>query len=383
MTALPQSQPRSHSKTILLLIPLFFVLAIFGVLMIFVLRPQVQSLPSRAAVPPNPLAPNSATEVSLMPGSGERVYAFAASASETTLISLESRTTGFAFAAQVRDAEDDVVAQFDSRLQVAALALAPQEGEYKLALSSLDPDTIGTVKVSIGAAAAAQANAPAAILSRAAPPCQLTTNSDAAALVRSAPHSDFEVIGSLPTGAFATVLGLTDDGWYAVNYGERQGWLQANVAALVGQCGYMPRLLNPVIPQAAADQSVYLLEVDRDATGQLREALSQPYGDPSDLIWVRAINLYNQAPNNYRDYVLTLNCTGIGAEHLRWGSPYDPTLRCGESATLPFLYANNQHPITVVFAPDTPQSYVEYMLTVTSSTSNFAPTFMSTFDAVG
>ncbi|MCL4248287.1 MAG: hypothetical protein KJ065_09085 [Anaerolineae bacterium] len=80
---------------------------------------------------------------------------------------------------------------------------------------------------------------------------------------------------------------------------------------------------------------------------------------------------------------MTLNCTGIGAEHLRWGSPYEPVLRCGDSVELPFLYEISQQPLSIVFEPNSPQSYVEYMLTVTSNSASAAPMLIANRDAAG
>ncbi len=222
--------------------------------------------------------------------------------------------------------------------------------------------------VALGATAAARSSPPAAILSRAAPPCQLTSN-EAHALVRSAPSQEYTILGTLSPDRYLPVLGRTDDGWYAVNFAEHQGWLSAERASLVGDCVHLPRLLNPVIPAAPPDPDVYLIEIDRDSSGQMRDAISTPQGDSSDLVWVRAVNLDTKAPNNYREYTLTLNCTGAGVENLRWGAPLYPNLTCGDSVTLPFLNLLNQQPISVVIAPGSTQSYIEYMLTVTSSTA--------------
>jgi hypothetical protein len=372
MSAILQTPPQK-SNIFLFLIPVVLLLLMFGVLMALLLHPTTLPPPPTA---PNWLAENSATEVRLLPGRPSQIYAFNASPTESTLLSLEAGAPGFAFAAQVKDETGEVVAQFDSRVEVAALSLAPRVGSYQLMLSSLHSNSIGSVNVAIGAAAAAQSNPPAAILSKAAPPCQVTTASALSALVRSAPATDYEVLTTLASGSYLTVLGITDDGWYAVNLNERMSWMQRDVATLVGTCDVIPRLLNPIIPVAPSDPEVYMVEVDRDSTGQLRDAISLPQGDASDLVWVRAINLYNFAPNNYREFSVTVNCTGVGAEHLRWGSPFDPTLRCGETFNLPFLYEISQQPIAIVFAANSPQSYVEYNVTIVSNTAQPPPSLV-------
>ena len=382
MTAIPQPTEPSV-KTALSFISILFVVIVFIILILLVLRPVVNPPETSIPAAPNWIAPNSETQVSLISGTGERLYAFGSSATQPTLLSIHANDRGFNFAARVRDNTGATIATFESGLQVAAVALAPREGSYQLTLLPIEANTSGMVTVAIGAAAAAQANPPATILSKAAPPCQLTTNSTNAVIIRSAPSTQYEVLSSLSTGNFLPVLGRTDDGWYAVNYNERQTWMASEAVMLIGSCDTLPRLLNPTIPDAPIDPDVYLLEIDRDGSGLIRNELSTPQGDSSDIVWVRAINLYTQAPNNYREFTLTLNCTGVGAEHLRWGSPYAPTLRCGETARLPFLFNINQQPLAVVFEANSPQSYVEYMLNINSATGGVQPVAIDTEAAVG
>ncbi len=373
MTVLSQTPP-SKSNILLFLIPVVLLLLMFGLLMMLLLRPVFDTPPAEVML--TWLADNSSTEVRLLPGSTSPMYAFNASPAQSTLLALEAGSPGFTFAAQVTDEHGDLVAEFDSRLQVAALSLAPHNGSYQIKLSS-QHGSIGSVNVALGAAVSAQSNPPAAILSKAAPPCQITPSTQSSTLVRSAPHGDYEILTMLAPGSYLPVLGRTDDGWFAVNLNERLSWMSQDVAALVGTCDSLPRLLNPIIPSAPLDPEVYMVEVDRDGMGMLRDALSTPNGDSSDLIWVRAINLYNFAPNNYREFSITVNCTGVGAEYLRWGSPYQPTLRCGETFGLPFLYEISQQPIAIVFEANAPQSYVEFMINIVSSTASGQPSMPS------
>ncbi len=376
------SRAQSPNRLMVLVIPVLLALLAFVVFIgLLLLRPNVTT--PQTTPPLNWLPDDGEIPISLLPGVQSRTYAFHGRPSQPTLLTLQTTVPTFAFAAQIKDDKGDTVANFDQPLQVAALALAPSTGSFQLTVQATEKDSAGTVVVAIGAAAAARSSPPSAILNKAAPPCQLTTESGAAALVRGAPSRDYEVIGTLQPGAYLPVLGHTDDGWFAVNYGERQGWLTEDVSILAGQCEPIPHLLNPVIPTAPADPDIFLLEVDRDGSNQLHDVVSLPNGDASDLVWLRAINLYNQSPNNYRVFSVTLNCTGIGAEHLRWGSPYEPVLRCGDSVELPFLYEISQQPLSIVFEPNSPQSYVEYMLTVTSNSASAAPMLIANRDAAG
>lgn len=378
MAVFPQAR-HPKSNLLLFLIPL----TISSLLLILIVLLHPAAPPPQPTVMPVWLAPHSTTEVRLLPGAGSPVYAFGADAAQPTLLALRAAAPDYRFAAQVRDDAGMIIADFDSQLQVAAFSLAPRNGSYQLRLSSTTQQ-LGIVYIAVGAAAAAQSNPPAAILSKAAPTCQATPLGETAILVRSAPHTEYEVLTTLAPGGYLPILGRTDDGWYAVNLNERMSWIAGDTVTLVGTCTAIPTLLNPVIPTATADAEVYLLEVDRDGSRMLRDAISTPQGDRNDLIWVRAINLYNFPPNNYREFTLTVNCTGTGAGYLRWGSPYNPTLRCGESFRFPFLYEISQQPIAIVLDADAPQSYVEYMISATSSTSQAYPALLpAPLDAEG
>jgi hypothetical protein len=195
------------------------------------------------------------------------------------------------------------------------------------------------------------------------------TNPDEAApaanvLVRSAPAEQYAVLGMLPTGGALPVIGRTDNNWYSISFAERQGWVAGDVIALDGDCGALPVLRNPTIPNASADAPAVLLDVDRDASGMLDGDISAPGGDTNDLIWVRVINLDTRPPNNYREFALMLDCSGIGDGDVRWGDPANPTRRCGDSIILPFLSGQAQTPIAIVLPPGSRQSYVTYTLSV-------------------
>jgi hypothetical protein len=160
------------------------------------------------------------------------------------------------------------------------------------------------------------------------------------------------------------VIGRTDNDWYSISFAERQGWVAGDVIALDGDCDALPVLRNPTIPDAAADMPAVLIDVDRDASGTLDGEISAPGGDTNDTIWVRVINLDTRPPNNYREFTLTLACDGTGTEYVRWGEPANPSLRCGDSVTLPFLSGQAQTAIFVTLPTGSRQSYVTYRLNV-------------------
>lgn len=196
-----------------------------------------------------------------------------------------------------------------------------------------------------------------------APQCLVGSAVPGDLLVRSYPGAEFAELGTLV--AELTALGLTDDGWVTVNYGERRGWLRAENLRFSGVCAALPRVRNPLIPVAAPDAEVFALQVDRDGDGSFRNTISTPEGDALDILWVVIINLYTQPPNNLREFTLTLDCDGAQPDAVRWGWAYEtPTLTCGDALTLPFTLDNPQQPFSITYAPNSPQSYINYVLRV-------------------
>jgi hypothetical protein len=188
-------------------------------------------------------------------------------------------------------------------------------------------------------------------------------------LVRSAPSDTFAMLGTLAPATTLPALGRTDDGWFAVNFAERQGWMRADVAAPQGDCGGLPAILNPTIPAAPADVAAYAIEIDRDGEGSFREVISYPQGDTNDLVWISIINLHTQPPNNYREFTLTLNCEGSGLEAVRWGLAYSPNMTCGQSVVMPFINGSSQQPFSVNLPQGSRQSFVQFTLDVTPAGS--------------
>ena len=347
---------RAPTKIALLTIPITVLLGI-AVLTIALLM-NAHSAPSLPTPIPTVLPTNSETRVEMTPGSASHLYNF--SSASQTRIKFNSQTPGFAFAAQIRTAAGKTIATFDHLLDDVQMTLAPDN--YLIDVSASDPLKAGTVALDLGSAVIAPQTLDGTAYHVA--DCRVTNAVGVDALVRTAPAAKYAILGTLPVNGSLPVIGHTDNNWYTVNYAERQGWITGDVVALAGDCGSLPLVRNPAIPTAPADAQAYLLQVDRDASGTFREKISAPDGDTSDLIWVRIINLDTAPPNNYREFALTLDCTGTGVDAVRWGSAYTPDLTCGDSIVLPFLNGNAQQPIVVLLPPGSHQSYVEYTLSV-------------------
>jgi len=195
-------------------------------------------------------------------------------------------------------------------------------------------------------------------------PCNVTPASTVNVNVRSGPGTTFPVIGSLAVGSSLLVSGRSDNDWYTVTAGGQQGWVSGSVVTLNGLCDELalaaPTPLPTPLPIAPYDTGTFSLVADRDGGNQVSEVISYPDGDRADLIEVDVANLYFQPPDNYREFALSLQCTGTGAEFVRWGAPENPMLACGSSITLPFLYDYSAQTLAVTL-PQGP-GYVSYTL---------------------
>jgi uncharacterized protein YraI len=203
-------------------------------------------------------------------------------------------------------------------------------------------------------------SAPIPVVPTAVPAATCSVSAATNVNIRSGPGTNFAVIGALRAGASLPVSGRSDNGWYVVTSGEQQGWVSGAVVTASGLCHLMP-LVAPAtpLPSAPYDAATFALVTDRDGSNQFSEVISYPDGDGADLIQVSVTNLYFQPPDNYREFTLTLHCTGPGAEHVRWGAPENPVHVCGSAIRLPFLYDYSQQVLTVVLGQP---GYVQYTL---------------------
>jgi uncharacterized protein YraI len=121
-------------------------------------------------------------------------------------------------------------------------------------------------------------------------------------------------------------------------------------------------------PAAPGDPNQFVFGLDRDGGGQLSESVSYPAGDHSDLIQMSIANLAQRPPNNFRQFHLTLYCTGTGMDFVRWGLPSNPNLTCGSTISTPFLYDANRLDLAVTVPDGSPQTYVSYTLVAAAGT---------------
>lgn len=127
--------------------------------------------------------------------------------------------------------------------------------------------------------------------------------------------------------------------------------------------GSAPGYLDYVLVARAVapiDSETYLFTADRNSGGQFGESVSSPSGDSTDAILFAASNLIDAPPHNFREFELTLLCSGDGVEQVRWGSPTDARLGCGGTTVVPML-AGTEGQAILVTVPEG-RAFVNYTL---------------------
>lgn len=333
------------------------------------------------------LTPATPTQVDFSSTGTRQVYTFRAHPSLPTTLKLESDLPDVAFTAEIKDSRGNIVAVLDSDiLKTAALTVAPSSEVYSVAVSSRegrgrillslttnsDPLPRETADPSSAAQNMAQpvnyaVNAPTASL------CSVSTTQPAGIDVRGAPSPNAGALYTLPANTPARADLRADGGWYRVALNGMSGWVAANGVLLSGLCSSLPNISGtgntlavggPAIPGVTApyDIDVYYFAVDRDAGGQLVNAVSYPNGDSIDRVLLTANGLGDGTGVFSRSFMLSLQCAGTGVEFLRWGRPDSPTLTCNSSLMLPLSAYASAESLVITLPSAVGQSYVDYAL---------------------
>ncbi|MFN8561905.1 MAG: SH3 domain-containing protein [Anaerolineae bacterium] len=86
--------------------------------------------------------------------------------------------------------------------------------------------------------------------------CMVSSAGGVSINVRSGPGTGYGIVGNLPPGSSAPVLGrLADNSWYQVNVGGVVGWVSASVVTTSGNCGGVPPVAAPAPPPTNASTS--------------------------------------------------------------------------------------------------------------------------------
>jgi hypothetical protein len=115
------------------------------------------------------------------------------------------------------------------------------------------------------------------------------------------------------------------------------------------------------MPIAPTDEEQHVMTVDLNQGGVIQQTVSYPAGDTQDILAIYAHNLQETSPNNYRDYILMMQCNGDQTENLQWGIE-TALLGCGDSLPMSLSHAEAVRYLTVNISPHEGQSFIDYTL---------------------
>ncbi len=300
-------------------------------------------------------------------------YRFTSNLHSPTYLLISTLTPSITYTVEVRDGSGKVFATLSGgSLQSTALTIVPGDETYEVAVQSDQSTASGLLSVMISSSpppvpSTALSNPtpqamPAAAVAQAVPdlatPCQASSAVAGSVNVRSGPGLNYPVIGGLAMGQTLPVTGHDVGGWYPVQAGQQTGWVSGSVVTVSGACDGLPDAMLPV-----STSGPLRLDVDRDGWGMVSDALASTETDPRDLVLMTVSHLAAGTLDDYREFNLTLVCTGTGTEHIRWGAPERPSLSCGGSIVVPATAAFNQQWIAITLADRTAPSQVSYTLT--------------------
>lgn len=328
--------------------------------------------------PHTPQSPTTAAQMT--PGTDTRaqVYRFNANPTSAIMLSFVADSANVPFTAEVRAGSGAVVAVLGgSTLITASLTLPPGTDVYEVTVSAPANPKNGRVSLALNTPENTQQTAQyrtaafttVAYSQSPAAACSASTTNPSGIPLRPQPDARAAASYMLPPNTRVKADLRTSEGWYRLNLNGVLGWVLGDSVTLSGVCSGLP-LENPaaqavggaVIPGVVApfDVDSYYFEVDLDSGGRFSEAISYPNGDNTDRV---LMTVKNSAGGVYaRVYAVTLFCRGNGADSVRWGTPEDLTLGCGETREMRLNTDFNTQHFIITIPGASGQSYVDYVL---------------------
>ncbi|GAB4307302.1 MAG: hypothetical protein Kow00117_00460 [Phototrophicales bacterium] len=384
--------------------------------------PGTYTLTLRRAVPVISTALADSVTLNIPQGAPSQQYGVAANANAPTTLNIQSLTNGFGVTVRLTNPAGQVIAAISGGVTNIVLTMPPGDGTYELLISSADPAVGGDVQISLGEASTSSTSSSSSSTDSSSSSSSGQTSTGTTATdpnacvisasgvnIRTGPGTNYGAIGSLNGSLNATGQ---YSGWYTVDYAGQQGWVFSGVVTSSGPCAGLPQVSPPPPPApvvteeapvtgsptatpipgntggggtsptsppppppptepstqvAPIDSNQLNWTIDRDAGGQFSDAVSNPDGDTNDRIRLTVDGLFNQPPNNYRQFVVTLVCNGTNTGNLSWGTggPSSPTgLSCGDSITVTHTNESNQTYININMSGSS-AGYVTYTLIAT------------------
>lgn len=231
------------------------------------------------------------TAVNVAPGTPMQIFSFNAVPGAVLMAVLTTDMPGFSYAAQVRNAQGQVVAILTGdAAQGVTFTVPAGSGSYEVAVTSLTPGVGGVVTLSLGQTTDQASSPPliptastSTILTTATPDSGKTTaptdfctatGGNSGVNLRSGPGTTYNPVGQLLPGASLPVTGRSIDGvWYTVNYNQQTAWLFGGVVVFTGNCGSLPVIqasqVGIVTATSSQSGSVFNTATPTSQTGQI------------------------------------------------------------------------------------------------------------------
>lgn len=319
-----------------------------------------------------------------------RILQFQADPQHPLLLQFNTGSQTVAFSAELRTAQNVVIARLDNdTLQNAALTIPPNSGAYQVVIQPGPGGNAGQVTLSLtyppsaAATVAAAQPAPSALVSGA--PCRLVVSYAGGVNLRAQPSLEAAILDVLPFESQHLANARTAEGWYRVALNERTGWVIDDMVTLHGMCAALPvqhsisatptrlpALGGAVMLESAPyDAETHYFAIEQSSGSRFADSLSFPNGDSSDRILV-SMNDWEKSAGG-RAYAFVLTCTGSGTDDLRWGPPTLPTLGCGSTLNIPLISGGTSMDLQVTMPGGSEQRYVDYTVEVLPIALDDAP----------
>lgn len=317
-----------------------------------------------------------------------QIYSFRGNPKAATQITLLPMTADLPYTAEVHDNQGRVMAMLGSHFRNAILTIGPSDGMYDVAIQSDNHDLEGALSVLVSTVSANNPSTTAVNFTSIFNPsddaslktaslvsnnagCSARSSTGGNVNIRGGPGMEHTIIASLIVGNNIAILGRSDTNWFAVDVNGQPGWISGTVIALAGNCNALPVMAvaaaptpipTPLPTLIPLDPQAFHMAIESNGWGNFSDSIVYTDVERRDLIQMDVVELSSQQTTDYREYTLTLVCSGNGSDTVRWGAVDQPTLQCGHSIVMPFTADFSRQTIAVSLPEVSGQSAVTYTL---------------------
>lgn len=186
--------------------------------------------------------------VTIAPDGTAQQFLIPANSDIPQIVSIQTQQPGVSFSALLQTAEGTVLASIPVGLNGITLVIPAGALDHILTIDAADSSTGAAVEIEILTGGTPQ---PATTEEAQVTDPNVCTVTATGVNVRSGPGTGYDVIGSLIDGNQFIATGQ-NSGWYNGTYNGQSAWVAASVVQASGNCGNLPTVAAPPLPQAPA-----------------------------------------------------------------------------------------------------------------------------------